>query len=82
MKILTCVWQGRGGRVCGFFRCGVPCGAEGAGEDGLGRGREADVGHAHAAPASVDGEEDAGLIGEEGGLDFGGEHEVAVAEVL
>ena len=37
------------------------------------------MGHAHAAPAAVDGEEDFGEIFDEGGLLFEGEHEIAVA---
>ena len=48
---------------------------EGAGHDGLVGLAEADVGHAHASPSSLDRGEDVGLIGEEGGLLFEGEFE-------
>jgi hypothetical protein len=41
---------------------------EGAGHDGLVGFAEADVGHAHAAPSSLDGREDAGLVGDKGRL--------------
>src|SRR5262249_31769212 len=41
---------------------------------------EANVGRAHAAPATVDGKEYVGHVGDEGGLLLGVEHEVTVAE--
>ncbi len=43
---------------------------------------EADVGHAHASPATEDGEKEVWAVGEEVGLESGGKHEVAVAFVL
>jgi len=41
-----------------------------------------DVGHSHAAPASLDGREDVGLVGYKGGLLFEGEFEDSVAFFL
>ena len=54
-------------------------GEECAVEDVFGGGGEADVSCAHAAPASGDGDEEIRLVGEEGLLQIGREHEVAVA---
>ena len=57
-------------------------GLEGAGHDGFVGLVEVDVGHAHAAPSSLDGGEDVGLVGDEGGLLFEGEFEDSAAFVL
>ena len=43
---------------------------------------EVEEGHAHAAPASLDGGEDVGLVGDEGCLLLGGEFEDAAALFL
>jgi hypothetical protein len=43
-------------------------GPEGAGHDGLVGLVEVEEGHAHASPASLDGREDVGLVGDEGAL--------------
>ena len=55
---------------------------EGAGHDGLVGPVEVDVSHAHAAPSSLYGGEDVGLVGDEGTLLFGGEFEDAAALIL
>ena len=60
----------------------VVCGEESSVEDVFSGGSEADVGHAHAAPASGDGEEEFGLVFQEGLLKIRREHEVAVALLL
>ena len=57
-------------------------GLEGAGHDGFVGFFEVNVGHAHAAPASLDRGEDVGLVGDEGGLLFEGEFEDAAALLL
>jgi hypothetical protein len=57
-------------------------GFEGACHDGLVCLVEVDVGHAHAAPASLDGGEDVGLVGDEGGLLFEGEFEDSATFLL
>jgi hypothetical protein len=54
-------------------------GAQGAGQDVFGGGGEPDVGHAHATPAAVNGEEDFWEFCDEVLLLFGGKHQVAVA---
>ena len=57
-------------------------GLEGAGHDGLVGLVEVEERHAPAAPASLDGREDVGLVGDEGVLLFGGELEDAAALFL
>ena len=58
------------------------CGFEGAGHDGLVGLIEVNVGHAHAAPASLDRGEDVGLVSYKAGLLFEGEFEDAAALLL
>ena len=53
----------------GLFRLQVLiCGFESVGHDGFVGFVEVDVGHSHASPSSLDGREDVGLVGDEGGL--------------
>ena len=57
-------------------------GFEGAGHDGFVGLVEVDEGHAHASPSSLDGREDVGLVGDEGGLLIEGELEDSAAFFL
>ena len=57
-------------------------GFESAGHDGLVGLAEADVGHAHAAPSSLDGRKDVGLVRDEGLLLFDGDLEDTEASFL
>lgn len=40
------------------------------------------MGHAHASPTTMDGQENIGEFADKGGLLFGSEHEIAVAEMF
>ena len=81
------LFAGSGGGALGFWGFGFGIfgdaefvgGVESTSEDVFGGGGETDVGHAHAAPATRDGEKDFGEIGDEGLLLFEGEHEIAIA---
>ena len=66
-------------RLAVFLEAKVVGGSERSGEDVFGCGAETDVGHAHTAPTSCDGKKKVGLVGEEGLLQLGCEHEVAIA---
>src|SRR5215469_8845068 len=59
----------------------LPCSVKGSCEDVFSGGCETDVGCAVASPTAGDGEEEVGLVGDEGLLQVGREHEVAVAEL-
>jgi len=67
------------GRRCVLLKAEFIGGRECAGKGGFVGDGEADVGGAVASPAAFDGEEDVGGVGEEEGLLFRGEHEVAEA---
>ena len=62
-----------------FFYAEVVGGLEGPGEDVFGSGGQADVGHAHAAPAAGDRKEDFGEFFNEGLLLVESELEITVA---
>jgi hypothetical protein len=74
------LWAGFGARgLVVLFDAEAVGGKERAGEDVFGGRRESDVRHAGASPTSGNGEEERGLVGDEGLLEFRREHEVAVA---
>ncbi len=55
---------------------------ESAGEDIFGYGGEANVRCSHPSPTAGNGKEDVRQLGDEPGVDFGCQHQVAVAVLL